>query len=79
MASRHPVAELARLLSPKRAIRGTVLSIDGEQARVRTRTGTQIANIQEGAIVQVGQEVRLSGGVIVGRVRAEDDLPVYPL
>ncbi len=77
MAS-HPILELQEILSRTTVFEGTVVS-RGQTFNVRTTAGVVVAENPSNFRLQVGDRVRLEGGVITARLRDQDSLPTFDL
>lgn len=68
---------LRRILTGDRPLSGRVLSQDGFVATVATRKGVVTLDIPSGIVLIVGDQVRLAGGVITGKIRDPGTIPVF--
>ncbi len=77
--SANQLRELQALIVRDQRLTGTVVSINGNTARVATNRGTVTANIETATVLRAGDTVRVQGEAVIGRVRPITDVPVFDL
>ncbi len=71
------LSELKNLLiQPTRTV-GVIVSVDPTSVTVASRQGTSVVAVSSLNRYVKGEEVVMSSGAIVGKVRKEEGLPVY--
>lgn len=68
---------LSNILSSKPPGSGTIVAINNGIVSVRTTSGMVQATNSLSNTVKIGDEVRLNGETIVGRIVNQDNLPTY--
>jgi hypothetical protein len=75
----QPLEALRALINKTSPTEGTVLSVEGTNARVATNKGLVAGQLIEGVSVIAGDRVRLEGTSITAKIRASGAIPVFNL
>lgn len=74
----NPYLELRRLLQRQAAsVTGSVVSVSGQALKVRTAQGVIDARSVDATAYNAGDEVMLRDGVVRGKVKPINSVPVY--
>lgn len=69
--------QLRQILLRPRPTTGRVQSKQGATVRVSTKQGTVQAQLAEGVLVAIGDQVRLEGDVVIQKLRPSGSIPTF--
>lgn len=72
----NPYQQIKEMLTSTAPISGEVIAQEGNNARVMTSAGLVTVPLG-GVSVSAGDEVRLEGGVLKGRTKRANQIPIF--